>query len=172
MKRAIWISLLATLLALPGRAQTEAEPVPVPDDLTAQVAKLNSTLEKVVDLMSQQVENQTLDLLMQRIQLSAERVGQTERDLRAARKQRDSSADEKLQVEEQIKIFEDQAEQGHLEEAEVEGYTQQLEAALERIEKRLRSADREIAELDAALGNQRQDLREWQEFVDQRLSDL
>jgi hypothetical protein len=51
-------------------------------------------------------------------------------------------------------------------------FTRQIETALERLETRLRSADREIAELETALGLQRKDLREWQEFVDQRLGDL
>lgn len=170
MNRAIATTLLITLLAIPGQAQPAADAEP--DGLTAEVAKLNVTLEEVVKLMRQQVEGQTLDLLMKRIQLSADRVGQTERDLRAAQKQRESYADEKLELEDRMKMFEDQVDRGHLDETEMEAFTQRLETSLERLEKRLRSSGQEIAELEGSLANQRQDLREWQEFVDQRLGDL
>lgn len=170
MQRTTWTAALAVLLAIPALAQPAAETEP--DELTAEVAKLNDHLEELVKLVRQQVEGQTLDLLVQRIQLSAERVQQTERDLRAARQRRESQAEEKVQLEDRMKMFEDQVDRGHIEEAELEAFTKQIETSLQRLETRLRSADREIAELEAALGLQRQDLREWQEFVDQRLGDL
>ncbi len=170
MNRALFVALLAILLVLPSQAQPATEPEP--EDLTAQITKLNATLEELVGLMRQQVEGQTLDLLMQRIQLSAERVEQTERDLREVQKQNESYADEKLHLEQRLEMFADQVDRGQLEESEMESITSQLEGALERLVARSRSADREIAELEATLGQQRQDLREWQDFVDDRLSDL
>lgn len=163
--------ILATLLlASPTTAQVPNEG-DLPSDVAVELARLNITLEEVRDLLVQQIETQTLDLLLKRSQLVSSQVTQLDTLLRRAEASRDGLEDEKLRLETNLETFEDRVRGSDPEipREELEAMMRQFHVELERITNRLREAEAEVIDLDSQLSRRREDLESWQDLLDRRL---
>ena len=94
MTRPVLALLIAFAIVTPTVAQQPADGV-LANEVAVELAQLNTTLEKVHKLLEQQLETQTLDLLLKRAQLVSSEVARLDDQLRKAQTRRDSLEDER-----------------------------------------------------------------------------
>ncbi len=146
-----------------ARAQTAASSAAADD----QLARIADALESVEDLLAQQLETQTLDLLLKRTQLVSTEVTQLDRQLRQAEASRDDLEDELLRIETQLDAFESAGVD--IPEEELVAMTIQMEVEQERLVRRLREIESEIAGLDTRLARKQAEMDDWRDILDRRL---
>ena len=163
-----FVSLAFTTLALaPGSAAQE----PFSGDsgqVAAELARLNETLEQVQNLLAQQVETQTLDLLLKRAQLVSGEVAQLDTQLRQARSERDELDDQRIQMQAHLEAARDSNSDISFE--DLENMTRYQTIGLHSITRRLTKVDTEIIEVQNRLDNKQRDLDDWRDLLDRRLS--
>ncbi|MDX1502560.1 MAG: hypothetical protein R3325_09355 [Thermoanaerobaculia bacterium] len=169
-RRILLLPALMAALAPAARGQTAAT-APAETAVAAELTKLNATLTDIKTLLERLAETQGLDLLMKRMELSSARVTELESRLRGARAERTSVVDERARLQTNMEAYLAELERRSREdtEGELEAFTLQFEAGLERFEARLRDLDDEIARLENLLDARRRELEDWQGYIDRRL---
>jgi len=162
------VALLA--FATAAAAQT---PAPPPDtaELTAQLERLNRTLERIADSLNRQSK---LDLVVRRIELGADRVAALEKKLDAARAERGSLENERDRMIERKDSVRREVEEGLVEATadQLDVATAQMDAEIRRILERLRELGGQIADLENRLTEQRTEHEEWQAYLDKLIDAL
>ena len=131
---------------------------PQQQDVQLELVQLNATMLEIRDVLAQQLESDSLDLLLKRSELVSSDVARIEARLRNAQEQRRSLSDDQERMRTQIEAV-----------AEYTGYLRQMEFEVERTQRRIRDLDGEIQELQNRLTAKQRDLRSWQDIVDRRL---
>jgi chromosome segregation ATPase len=163
-----WIAALS-LLAVTSVLGAQALAPEEGRDLATEVAELNLTLLEIRDLLAQQVETDSLDLLLKRSELVSAEVARLETALREVQAQRDSLAEDETRVRIQIEAAEDQLRSADAPAEQLEGYLRQMEFELDSAGRRMRALEGEIQELQNRLTARQRDLQSWQDLVDRRL---
>jgi chromosome segregation ATPase len=146
-----------------------AEPV-----LAQELQQLNATLLEIKALLAEQVEVQGVDLLLKRSQFTAGQVSQLEERLRAAEASRDRAQEERKNMELQLERMASRAERSgeRMSPEDLEEITLHITTRMDQLNKRFRSQEAEIAELQNKLADKQRELRDWQDLTDRRLSGL
>jgi chromosome segregation ATPase len=164
----VLVALFLGATAAPAQsAKTESG-----SDVSVELAKLNKAVREIADALAKQAAGQKLDLLMKRIELSSSRIGEGEQRLRTLKSETAKAEDEKRKLETEIEMV-----QAHLEsqpdqtrKPERDAFFARGEADLKRLASKLQSLAQETGEAEAALATQREELRQWQGFVDRALT--
>ena len=165
----IWIAVLVLTVAA-GSVLAAQAIAPQEEDLGAQLAELNMTLQEIKQVLAERLETASLDLMLRRSELVSADVVRLETRLRTAESERDSLQFEIEQIRTQIEGWEQRIRSGDAEDSqEYEVYTRQMELQMERAQSRLRTLDGEIQVLQNQLTAKRRDLQSWQDLVDRRL---
>lgn len=164
--------LIAVLLlgASPGSGQppkTDEGP-----EISGELAKLNIAVREIADLLAKQSEGQKLELLMKRLELASAKATQSEQRQRSLQSEKTKTEDEKQRTETTLRQIQYQADTqlSPDEKAGLQAATERADVDLKRTTSRLQSLAQEIAEIDAALATQREELRDWQRVLDRGLS--
>ena len=143
-----------------------AQDAKVEDASARELAKLNATMREVADLLTKQVAQGQLDLLMKRTQMATDQVERAEAQLRQAQ-------DERVLVEAQRSRLQSQREmtaQGKMPEAERDTILAGIDPELKRLAQRQSTLEGQIAELQNRIAERQDELRGWQALLDRRLS--
>jgi len=177
VRDAVALSLLVALLGAPVAGQQAAGEPPPELTVGERLDQLNSTLERIAELLERQVESQRLDLALKRVQFGSVRVETLERDLRSAEDRRSSLSDEQYRIRSRLEMM-----AGELEEVSPENlegrrpmYEQmigQAERELEILDTRIVETEQRIIDLEAELTRRRDDLRSIQDQLDRELAGL
>ena len=139
-----------------------------PEDASArELAKLNATMREVADLLSKQVEQGQLDLLMKRTQMALDQVERAEALLRQAQDERASVEGERARLEGHRDVI---SAQEKMPAAERDAAIAGIEAELKRMAQRQGALDGKIVDLQNRIAEKQDELRGWQALVDRRLS--
>lgn len=163
---AVGLPAVALLAAQPGE-----DPAPVPDVAT-QLAELNATLHQIAGLLERQATGQDLDLVMKRVQLTADRADQIEAELRRAEGERMGLEDEGRRMDLRLEGARSEMEASGAEPEQIEAVARQLAGEMEILDARLKDVRGRVAELEQRLAEERGAQREWQEFLDRMLGQL
>lgn len=167
MNRA-WIVALVLIVAAGSVLGAQAL-TPQQQDLGLQLAELNATLQEIKEVLAEQLETDSLDLLLKRSELVSAEVVRLEAQLRNAQKEHESAQFDVEQMQKQMESFELQARADSDATEEYEIYSEQMEMQIERTLSRMRTLDGEIQELQNRLTTKREEMRSWQDMVDRRL---
>jgi len=177
VRDAVVLSLLVAVLGAPVAGQQAAGEPPPELTVGERLDQLNSTLERIAELLERQVESQRLDLALKRVQFGSVRVETLERDLRSAEDRRSSLSDEQYRIRSRLEMM-----AGELEEVSPENlegrrpmYEQmigQAERELEILDTRIVETEQRIIDLEAELTRRRDDLRSIQDQLDRELAGL
>jgi len=159
---------IAVVLATPTLAQEQPQARPV--DPAKELARINATLERIADALTQQTK---LDILARRIQLASTRLGDGEKRLAAVNDERSALEGEKRQLETiRESMRADSGERLDMAPREREAQLIHLESELERIDSRLQDLSRRAVDLENRLARERADLDDWQAYLDRLISSL
>jgi hypothetical protein len=127
------------------------------------------------ELLTRQLETQTLDLLFKRTELASNEVLRLDRSLRRATNRRIALDKERVELElreEALDDFDRRRERGQAAPSaqNIELQLRNIRASTERVEERLRELDTEIVGLESSLDERLRDLEEWQQMLDRRLA--
>lgn len=138
-----------------------------PEDASArELAKLNATMREVADLLTKQVAQGQLDLLMKRAQMALDQVERAETLLRQAQDERASVEEERSRLEGQREVISAHEKMPAEErDANVAG----IDVELKRLAQRLSTLETKIVELQNRIAERQDELRGWQALVDRRL---
>ena len=166
-----WIAALSLtfFLQAPLFAQ-EGTNQEVPPSVTEELQQLNFTLKEIQELLAQQVEQQSLDLLFKRSDLASKEVRELESLLRAAGGEKRSASEQQMRIDLQIKaLARELARNENVPEEQFEDYRAQMASESERIHRRLQELEAEVAELQNKLAEKQEELEGWREILDRRL---
>ena len=140
----------------------------------AHLAEISASLGRIADLLQSQAEGRRLDLVMQRIDLRQRRLEPLEARLRMARATRDGYEEERFRLQSQLENMADEITSGGLEveEDQVRMTTNYIESELTVTATRLRATNDEIATLENEVSRYRNEIEDWESWVDRELSDL
>jgi len=138
------------------------------------LSEISSSLARIADLLESQIKGRRLDLVMQRIELRQRRLAPLESRLRSARASRRSDLHQRLRLESQLEDTANQFESGvlEIEPAELSRMTDHFESELALIKARMQAADDQIAALENEVTRYRNEIEDWESWVDRELSDL
>jgi flagellar biosynthesis chaperone FliJ len=144
---------------------------PPTQDVGVELAQLNTTLLEIKEVLSQQLETDSLDLLLKRSELVSADVARLDSQLRNAEAQRQSMQDDEERYRAQIEGIELEVRSGAADASaeEYEAYARQMTGELDRTRRRIRTLDGEIQALQNRLTAKQRDLDSWQDLVDRRL---
>jgi len=144
---------------------------PQSPDLGAELAQLNSTLLEIKEVLAQQLETDSLDLLLKRSELVSADVTRLETQLRNSETQRQSLQDDEERFRTQIDNIEMEIRSGTVDAdaEEYDAYTRQMVLELDRTQRHIQTLDGEIQSLQNRLTAKQRDLSSWQDLVDRRL---
>jgi hypothetical protein len=143
--------------------------------VAVELAELNDTMAEMRELLTRQLETQTLDLLFKRTELASNEVLRLDRSLRRATNRRIALDKERVELElreEALDDFDRRRERGQAAPSaqNIELQLRNIRASTERVEERLRELDTEIVGLESSLDERLRDLEEWQQMLDRRLA--
>ncbi len=169
------ISRTLLLALLPLTPMAAAQDAPPSGDVAAELAKVNTTLKEIAVLLGKQSDQQSIDLLMKRVQLSDAQVTELERRLRSDQSELRGLESERNGTELQLRFLAtrmEQVEQGKNTESpdDLKSMTVQFEGMLKRIRQRMSQLNQEMATLEGELSTRREELRSWQLTLDRRLA--
>jgi chromosome segregation ATPase len=143
-----------------------------PADVATELARVNATLKEIAALLNRQSDLQGVDLLMKRVQLSQSQVTELQRQIRTAESELRSLERERDNVETRLKTIRAQEERNRPGEppTELEAFSAQGTAELQRIRLRAIQLNQELATLQSDLASRQEDLRGWQAVLDRKLS--
>ena len=141
--------------------------------LQGELRRLNANIERIAKLLEQSVEGQQLELLIQRVEMGASRLSLAEQNLHNAKTSRASIDDEKREIEMRLAQLAGELDSGTIDMPleDLERYTQELDLRLELLRDKVRDADRQIIEIENEVMNQRGRVRDWQDYIDQKLTE-
>jgi predicted nucleic acid-binding Zn-ribbon protein len=159
------VAVTVAVLMLTGNNML-AQDAKVEDASARELAKLNATMREVADLLTKQVAQGQLDLLMKRTQMATDQVERAEAQLRQAQ-------DQRVLVEAQRSRLQSQREmtaQGKMPEAERDTILAGIDPELKGLTQRQSTLEGQIAELQNRIAERQDELRGWQALLDRRLS--
>lgn len=164
---------LATLACLPAVAE---EPLPA-SGLERELRDLNDTLGELVTLLRRQVESDSADLLLRRVQLMTSRIAPLEQELRGARGEVDGLQGELDEIEVAATNFEAQLEReiadGQITEERARSLREQqypgLDQRREQLGERLWTARQRVIDLEQTLEARRAEIETWEGEIDRYL---
>lgn len=161
------LPLLATspLSARPQESATDPRPLPV------QLERLNTSLERIVQLLERHAGGQRLELLMKRVELGTTRMAQAEEQLQRVRATKASIENEKLELEARLAQLAEALDAGtvSMSIAAIEHYTGELDLKRRLLERRLQGVDGEIIDLEIQVRERRIEVQSWQDEIDREL---
>ena len=137
------------------------------DASARELAKLNATMREVADLLTKQVAQGHLDLLMKRTQMALDQVERVEALLRQAQDEKTSVEADRTRLEREREIV---AAQEKMPAAEREAALTGIDAESKRLALRQSALEGQIVELQNRITERRDELRGWQALLDRRLS--
>lgn len=158
---------LMLILSL-AAGQAVAQPGPEAGAAAAELAKLNVTMREIAELLTRQVEQSGLDLLMKRTQLAQAQVERAEEELKAVEADKASAEEQKSQLDARRELAATQLEQAQP--AEREAVQKMWETELATLNLRLRTADAQIVLLQNRIAAAQEEVRGWKTLLDRRLS--
>jgi chromosome segregation ATPase len=169
LAQGLLLTLLVSCVAPVAAQEAPAETTPV--DLSGQLERLNSALERIADALDRQTK---LDLLARRIELSAARVAVLEKRLLDSRAAQASLETERQRIDGRIEAFRSEVSEGLVEatSAELELATRTMDAELGRVKAREGELAAQVAELENRLAGQRAEHDDWLAYLDRLISDL
>jgi len=177
VRDAVALSLLVASLGAPVVGQQAAGEPPPELTVGERLDQLNSTLERIAELLERQVESQRLDLALKRVQFGSVRVETLERDLRSAEDRKSSLEDDRYRIRSRLTMMADEFEEMSTEDIEgsrpmYEQMIGQAERELEILEARILETEQRIIDLETELTRRRDDLRSIQDQLDRELAGL
>ena len=165
--------ILSLLVASPAPGQNEPLD-PRSLDLQGEIQLLNRNIERIATLLERSVEGQQLELLIQRVEMASSRLSLAEQTLHSAKSSRANLDDEKRELEMRLDQLAGQLDTGEIDMSleDMERYTQELGLQLKLLNERVRDADRQIIELENEVMNQRDNVRDWQDYIDEKLTSM
>lgn len=141
--------------------------------LQGELRRMNKNIERIATLLERSVEGQNLELLMQRVEMGSSRLSVAEQNLRGAQTSRASIDDERREIEMRLAQLAGDLDSGTIDMPleEIERFTQELDLQLRLLKDKVREADREIIALENEVMRQRSRVREWQDYIDGKLSE-
>jgi chromosome segregation ATPase len=178
MKKLIALLIAGALPAL-GSLGTAAAQEPPPADPSAlllqEVTELNASMREIADLLRQAVDRQQTALLLQRLQQKSRGMGPLEEALREARSEQENVATNLAQLEQHFEFVEErrreaEERQGLLaEDPNMEMQERQMTLERNLLEEKLASLNQRIFDLENDVLNRQSEIRDWEEFLDDRL---
>jgi chromosome segregation ATPase len=158
--------------AAPSNAQTPAL-APEAQALQGELERLNKNIERIAALLERSVEGQQLDLLIQRVEMGANRLSLAEQNLHSAKTSRNAIDDEKREIEMRLGQLASGLDSGDLDMPleEIERYSHELDLQLTLLKAKVRDADRQIIELENEVMRQRGRVQDWQDYIDEKLTE-
>lgn len=144
-----------------------AQVAKVEDASARELAKLNATVREVADLLTKQLAQGQLDLLMKRTQMALDQVVRAEAQLRRAQDERVSVEADRSRLERDREMV---AAQEKMPAAERDAALAAIDAETKRLAARQSALDGQIAELQNRIAERQDELRGWQALLDRRLS--
>ena len=165
--------ILSLLVASPAPGQNEPLD-PRSLDLQGEIQLLNRNIERIATLLERSVEGQQLELLIQRVEMASSRLSLAEQTLHSAKSSRANLDDEKRELEMRLDQLAGQLDTGEIDMSleDMERYTQELGLQLKLLNERVRDADRQIIELENEVMNQRDNVHDWQDYIDEKLTSM
>jgi len=165
--------ILLLLVARPAPGQNEPLD-PQSLDLQGEIQRLNKNIERIATLLERSVEGQQLELLIQRVEMASNRLSLAEQNLHSTKSTRANLDDEKRELEMRLDQLAGQLNTGEIDMPleDMERYTQELGLQLRLLNERVRDADRQIIELENEVMNQRDNVRDWQDYIDEKLTSM
>lgn len=162
--------------AVPGPDQPAAEEAP-PEAVASELARLNRTLSRIVELLERQTEGQRLDLALKRLEVESDRVSALEEELRRAESSKQSLEDEEFMLRTRFSSLAAEVEQAETETSVeqlrfLEQQAAQAERMLDRIASQVEEKERRILELQNELTRRRSDLQALQDRLDRQLEGM
>ena len=142
-----------------------AEDARVEDASARELAKLNATMREVADLLTKQVAQEHLYLLLKRTQMANDQVERAEAQLRQAQDERASGEAELIAAAEPAR----HGGPGTDAEAERDAILAGIDRELKRLAARQSTLEGQIAELQNRIAERQDEVRGWQALLDRRL---
>jgi chromosome segregation ATPase len=143
-----------------------AQEAKVEDASARELAKLNATMREVADLLTKQVAQGQLDLLMKRTQMATDQAERVDAQLRQAQDERASVEAQRSRLQSQR----DMTVQEKMPEAERDVILAGIDPALKRLAARQSTLEGQIGEVQNRIAERQDELRGWQALLDRRLS--
>ncbi|MDH3253811.1 MAG: hypothetical protein OEM62_02375 [Acidobacteriota bacterium] len=170
VRPAVLSAFLAAVSQLAISAQEE--PSLVASASAVHLADISATLERIAELLESQAESRRLDLVMQRIEVRARRLAPLETRLRSARSSRGNYQEEQFRLQAQLKSMADRLDSGAMDADELTSMTEHFASELALVTARLRATNDEIAALENEAARYRNEIDDWEAWVDRELGDL
>lgn len=170
---AILLSIISyAWVVAPSMAQAPAL-APEAQALQGELERLNKNIERIAVLLERSVEGQQLDLLIQRVEMGSNRLALAEQNLHSAKTSRNVIDDEKREIEMRLEQLASGLDSGDIDMPleEIERYSHELDLRLTLLKAKLRDADRQIIELENEVMRQRGRVRDWQDYIDEKLTE-
>lgn len=170
-KRLIYLAIVFCLPAI-ALAQT-----PSSDSDTARIlerlTQIHGALDRITDSLEGQLAGQRLDLMLKRLEVSERRVAPLEDQVRKIRAERSVVVDREERAKLQLAEMADRLAAGELElsDSQAEAAVAQMELDLEQNRSRISELDGQLAGLENELARVREEIRDWQDYVDRELAD-
>jgi chromosome segregation ATPase len=146
---------------------------PLPSSLPEQVADLDRSVKELVALFRQYLDRQQVDYLFKRIELSLQKMGPLNEELRSLRASKAADEGELGQLRTALagrQALSSQTEAKPGEEQREEALLEvQREAQIKLLRSRISQADQRIAELENELAQEKQNVQRWEAAIDQHL---
>ena len=167
-------AFIAVAICLPAIANAQVPPnVSDAPQLSAQLSQIQRVLERIADSLEGQLDGQRLDLMLKRLEVSERRVAPLQEQVRKAQAERSLLQDREERAKLQLSEMADRIAAGKLEltDSEAEAVVAQMELDLEQLGSRSSELDRQLVGLENELTRVREEIRDWQDYVDRELAD-
>jgi chromosome segregation ATPase len=173
--------VLATFVAIvfhvPLAAWAQATPPPeetVPTTVQEELARLNRTMSRIVELLEREAEDRRLGLVLERVELESDRVADLEAELRRLESAKRSLENERFQIQSHLESLADQLEEAALETPRealrsLESAASGAERMLERLADQISEVEGRLAQTETELSSRRRDLQALRDRVDRAL---
>jgi hypothetical protein len=159
------VAVTVAVLMITG-SNTLAQNSKVEDASVRELAKLNATMREMADLLTRQVAQAQLDLLMKRTQMATNQVERAEAQLRQAQDERVSLDFQRSRLQSQREM----TAQGKMPETERDVILAGIDRGLKQLTQQQSTLEGRITELQNRIADGQDDLRGWQALLDRRLS--
>lgn len=171
-KMAPWFLVFGLMSGSEALGQQVSTP-PIPAALPEQVADLDRSVKELVALFREYLNRQQVDYLFKRVELSLQKMGPLNEELRGLRASRAADEGELGQLRTALagrQALSPQGEGKPAEEQREEALQEvQREAQIKLLRSRISQADQRVAELENELAQEKQNVQRWEAAIDQRL---
>jgi len=170
----VWLVASLAMLGPGGPARAQEPAAPAERELSSQVEELNRTLHEIADLLRKHLEGQQVDQLMKRIDMQTRSLAPLEQELRDARAERHGVAESLREIEAHVEFLDEQmrdtAQQPiSMDDSSYAAERKRLAVQVELLRERLEASDATVYELEDRLQARRNEIRAWEELVDEAL---